>query len=416
MKRLIRLLLIVFLPVSHAGPMEKKIDPWAKLQSIVETHYQTYAEREHFSAIQAAVMAEGKIHNIVHGRRALDAAAEPITKEDLFEIGSISKSYTAALSLLAEAEKKLDLGHVVGDYLQQYPNWSDIRVEQLLNMSSGLPNYSDAPKLNYLWSKNLKQFWNNVELLALVYSQALNPPRKTGYFYTNTGYVLMDMILSSSYKKTFRQLLREKIIEPLGLNNSFYPLPTYPREVFTRMVRGYSYNVYSNPELLGQDVTENNLSWAGAAGGIVANAEDVVHWVYHLFISDKLLSSEQKKKMQTLISVKSGEPIQKLTKDDPRGFGLGIIKAYRPEIGDFWFYEGETLGYRAFYMYKPCNQVIISLLFNSATNSQNDQGGQLMMNLYQQLLKNNPQLVCEQPKEAQVEAAYHFDINYQSPT
>src|SRR5690606_30080749 len=127
--------------------------------------------------------------------------------------------------------------------------------------------------------------------------------------------------------------------------------------------------------------------WAGAAGAIVANSEDVVRWVDNLFVGDKLLTEAEKRTMQTLVSTRDGKPISQTDKKHPQGFGLGIIEAYREPIGRYWFYEGETLGYRALYMYVPCNKVIIAALFNSATNGENDHAGELVQTLYQHVLE-----------------------------
>ncbi|KTD22482.1 serine hydrolase domain-containing protein [Legionella israelensis] len=371
-------------------PAEKQ-DPF---QKIINEHYLSYSKMENFSAIQVTIKTADEIHTYVKGTKALTPGSMPITNKELFNIGSITKSFTAALAVMAEAEDKLQLQQTLNQYLQNYPHWGEITLTRLLNMSSGIPNYSDSPKINYLMSKNLKQFWNPVELIDLVYPRQFNPPRKKGYFYSNSGYVLMDMILSSQYKKMFRSLLEEKIISFLKLENTYYPIPNFSTDVLLRMVRGYSYNIYENPELLGQDVTENNLSWAGAAGAIVANSEAVAQWVEHLFIRDTLLTKEQKRKMQQLISVKTGQPISETDADDPRGFGLGIIQGYQPNIGHYWYYEGETLGYRALYLYSPCNHVIVVALFNSATNNENDHAGDLIQALYQQLLKMNTHLIC----------------------
>ena len=147
--------------------------------------------------------------------------------------------------------------------------------------------------------------------------------------------------------------------------------------------------------MLGKDITENNLSWAGAAGGLIANSEDVVRWVDALFTDEKFLSIKERSTLQQLVSLNTGKPIDKTNAKNPRGFGLGIIQAYDKELGHYWFYEGETLGYRALYLYSPCNKVIISALFNSAVNSENDHAGLLIKSLYQQLLSDRSDLRCK---------------------
>ncbi|OCH99114.1 hypothetical protein A8135_09665 [Legionella jamestowniensis] len=383
---------------SASTPHESTESRDQAVQQFLQEHLQKYGAMEAFTAIQASIKAKDQLSTYTVGHRDKKPDSPAIDAHSLFNVGSITKSFTAALVLLAESDSKLKLAATLSNYLPEYPHWGDVYLTSLLDMSSGLPNYSDTPKLNYFFSKNLGQYWSQDELLNLVYSKEFNPPRKPGFFYSNTGYVLMDKIVSKAYNTPFQTLIVDKIIKPLHLKNTFYPIPDYPANVLSRLVRGYSYNVYDNPELLGQDVTENNLSWAGAAGAIVANSEDVIHWIEHLFIDNKLLTKAQQEKMQRLISTASGLPISATTAQNPYGFGLGISQGYDARIGRYWFYEGKTLGYRAVYMYVPCNRVIITTLFNSATNNDNDHSRELIVKIYNYLLENDEMLICGKDK------------------
>lgn len=367
------------------------------ISEIINKHLKQYSDAEHFSAIQVSIKTGNHLSSYTAGYRAIDSDVA-VTMNDLFDIGSITKSFTAVLTIFAENENKIKLEDTLGKYLPQYAHWRDLTLTGLLNMSTGIPNYSNAPKINYLMSIDLKKYWSPAELIALIYSKEFNPPRQSGYFYSNTGYVLIDMILTAQYKMPYSQLLIDKIIKPMGLENTFYPEKNYSTELLQRMVRGYSYNIYDNPELLGRDVTENNLSWAGAAGALVANSEDVVKWVDDLFLNDKLLTIAQKSKMQQVISLATGKPIAHTDKQNPRAFGLGIAQGYDEKFGHYWFYEGQTLGYRAYYMVIPCNKVTLVALFNSATNEDNDHGGALLAALYEHLIKHEDAVVC--PSEA----------------
>mgnify|MGYP001201674795 CR=1 FL=1 len=362
------------------------------IQNIIDNHRQQYQGKEHFTAIQVSIKSGDTIKNFVSGKVALGKNQPDLTPEHLFEIGSITKSYTAVLALQAEAREQLSLQKSLQKYLDQYPQWGHLNLIQLLNMTSGLPNYSDSPTMNMAFVTSPEHVWSPTEMAALVYKKGFNPPLRTGYDYTNMGYILMDMILHQQTKLPYAELLARDIFKPLKLRNTFYPVPAMKDAVKKRLVSGYAFNVYTNPELVGRDMKNNNLSWGGAAGGIVANSEDVLHWVQALFEEEALLNQAQKKQMQKLVSTKSGKPVERTDSEDPEGFGLGIVQKYDPNIGRFWFYEGETLGYRSLYMYLPCNKVIIVALFNSATNSENDHGGLLMTALYHEVPKQHPDL------------------------
>lgn len=372
--------------------------PLDSFQRIINKHLKDFSDKEYFSAIQVSIKANDEITTYVAGNQGHEKDSPALTKENLFNIGSITKSFTAVLMLMAQAEEKLNLDKTISDYLENYPHWEAVSLRSLLNMSSGLPNYSDSPKINYLFSQNIKQFWSKADLLNLVYTPKFQPPLKPGYFYTNTGYIVAAIILENLYKKTFGQLIAEKLIKPVELKNTFYPSPGFSGDVLNRMAQGYGFNVFTNPELVGQNVTQNNLSWAGPAGGLVANSEDVIHWVEALFENETLLDANQRQQLMQLVSTETGKPIKKTDKKDSKGFGLGVIQAYSKQLGRYWFYQGETLGYRALYMYSPCNKVIICALFNSATNGENDHAGLLVQSLYQQLLKQKPSLQCKKNK------------------
>lgn len=382
-------ILVGMLALSIAGGSGAATD---SMQRILDAHRQKYQDTEYFSAIQVSVKAGSSLRNYVSGTVARGKKQEVLTPQHLFNIGSITKSFTAVLALQAEKRKQLDLKKTLKTYLKQYPHWEQLTLTQLLNMTSGLPNYSDSPTMNMAFSRTPEKYWTPEEMIALVYKKDFNPPLRTGYNYTNTGYVLMDMLLQRQTKKSYAKLLANDIFTPLHLHNTFYPVPKLSQEVNKRLVAGYAYNVYDNPELVGRNMKTSNLSWGGAAGGIVANSEDVLHWVEALFKTDELLNAAQKTKMQTLVSTKTGKPMKHTSLRDPEGFGLGVVEKFAPDIGRFWFYEGETLGYRSLYMYVPCNKVIITAQFNSATNGENDHTGALMKALYLETLKQHPEL------------------------
>lgn len=400
MENLIRILCLIFLITGSAviaAMNDHTFDYDA--QKLLDKHVEKYKNIEYFSGAALAVYIPGQnIHNFYNGTVSLDPKSTKVSDKTLFQIGSITKSFTAAIALQLENEGKLNIDKSISYYLPHYKKWSEATIKTALNMSSNLPNYSDTPLWNATEFKNPEMVWSNQDLLSFVYpKEGLNPPLKSGYMYSNTGYILTDLIIESVTKNNFKNELNKRTIHRANLLSTFYPIPKMTNKIRNRMAHGYNYNQYANPELVGKDISNVNLSWAVAAGGIVSTPEDVVKWVRALFTENKILNDAEKIKMMNLVSTQTGEPIKTTSADDPKGFGLGVVQAYSSDdsVGRFWYYEGETLGFRALYMYTPCNHVIISSVFNSATNSENDHASELMMNVYKSVLDANPELRCK---------------------
>jgi D-alanyl-D-alanine carboxypeptidase len=250
-------------------------------------------------------------------------------------------------------------------------------------MTSGLPNYSDAPLMNAELFQHPDKQWKDAEIIAFVYPQGtFSPPLKDGYAYTNTGYILTAMVIEAVTQHNFQTEIENRLIKPAELANTFYPLPTADQQIHSRLASGYGYNPYLNPELVGKDVSTSSLSWAGAAGAVISNANDIVKWVKALYIDNKILDPQQKKQLMQLVSTATGKPIPATSSQDPRAFALGVTSGYDKNIGRYWFYEGQTEGFRALYMYVPGNGIIIASIFNSAVNGENDHAGELMQAIY----------------------------------
>ncbi|RDI48094.1 serine hydrolase domain-containing protein [Aquicella lusitana] len=388
--------LFCFSLASHAQNTDVSFNEKAQ-KSLVE-HYNRYKDKEYFSGGALSIYIPGEdIKNYYVGRTAHDdQTGRDITANTLFQIGSITKSFTAAIILQLEKEKKLSIDDTLEKWLPQYSKWPQISIKSLLNMTSCLPNYSDTP----LW--NVDEFhqplrrWKSEELVSYVYPKGeLSPPLRQGYFYTNTGYILASMIVEKITEHSFTQELNERTINKAGLENTFYPVPATEIAIQSRLAHGYNYNQYDSPNFVGQNLQNNNLSWAAAAGGAVSNTEDIIKWVKALFTEHVILDEAQQTKLKQIVSEQTGKPVKETTSTDPRAFGLGVAQGFDKHMGRYWYYEGETLGYRAIYLYTPCNGVIISAVFNSAVDAKNDHIGELMKQVFNLVQENYPKLKCK---------------------
>jgi D-alanyl-D-alanine carboxypeptidase len=347
---------------------------------------------EHISALSLSVKIPGQASNInvTAGTTRYDGGAA-VTPANLYQIGSNTKAFTAVAILQLEAEGKLTIQDTVGKWLPQYPAWKDVTIERLLNMTSGIPTYDNVPAMLVAYAANPTRDWSPAELIAYVYPDTKNaPPPTTGWSYSNTNYLLAQLIIEKASGHSYATELRRRFLgnPALHLEATYYRPHLYPPSVAKRMVSGYfaskdADNAGLQP-LYGKDVRDMTLSWTQGAGGIVSMPEDVTRWSRALYVGS-LLKPEQRRELMRTVSQKTGALIDDVTADDPHGFGLGVVHAFVPSMGKFWFYEGETLGYRMVYAWFTDKDVVFAAGINSQPDAKEDQAGKLMESVYNSL-------------------------------
>ena len=384
------------------------------VQSVVDDYFKKYSKKEQFTAVSASVLIpqneellNDEIKTAVAGHVGYPPFSEVITFDHVFDIGSITKSFTSLILLQLQSEDALSLDDPLGKWLPQYPNWSEVTVRQLLNMTSGIPNYSNNPEFWKQMEHDLSHVWTDEELLRYAHPEKPIERKDTNsYEYSNTNYILAGLIIEQVTHDTFANQLKERIIHQSNvLNNTFYPAGpdgVAVRESITdRKMHGYYFDTDNNKVV---DTFVNDLSWAGAAGAIVANTEDVMRWVQILFhgtLINPVYREKALHELKSVVSIKTGLPIETVTADDPLGFGLGVGYYYDSNSGlRFWTYQGSTLGFRVMYLWQPCNNVTTVVALNSKGDegtSESKMGNHIMeanMNLYNTIIEHHPQLRC----------------------
>jgi D-alanyl-D-alanine carboxypeptidase len=325
---------------------------------------------EHLSTLSMTIsFRNGQTINTAVGTTKFGGSI-PVTPSNVFQIGSNTKAYTAALILRLEAAGALSINDTLGKWLPQYPAWSNVTIKQLLNMTSGIPTYD-------LTSAQIDAYGSNpyvedtlAQLVAYVYPNIGSSPP---WLYSNTGYILLEMIINEASPSHSYQTELDKLITTVGLHNSFYQPYFYPSSVTQRLVSGYYENTDPPviPQLLGTDTSGYSLGWTQAAGGMESTPEDLTQWVRALF-EGNILPQQQRTELLSLVSVKTGQAITQTTPSDSQGFGLGIFNVDEPTLGNYWGYQGSTIGYRASYAYFPTTGLIICIFTNSQTSAKDN--------------------------------------------
>lgn len=146
----------------------------------------------------------------------------PAKPDALFKIASISKLYDAVAVTKLVSEDKLSLDKTIADYLPQLvgriQNAEKITLKLLIQHRSGIPNFTDTPNF---WASPTETFEESIELIL---DKPANFKPNEDYEYCNTNYLLINKIMDDALGYDNFQFIKEKILSPLNLNNTYSSL------------------------------------------------------------------------------------------------------------------------------------------------------------------------------------------------
>ena len=350
----------------------------ASLRAELEAYLERRRTPEHISAVSLQATIPGcRPIDVAVGSTRFDGG-RPISTQSLWQIGSNTKAFTSVVLLQLEAEGKLSIDDTLDEWLPQYPAWGRITIRQLLNMTSGIPNYLSLSEFRLAYAAAPDTVFSAPELV----SYAVGLPLLQGWYYSNTAYILAQMIIERAGGETFAEQLRKRIIAPLGLRSTFYCPEGCPRAVTKRLPASYFFEPADFPEfasLLGKDQHRRNLSWAQGAGAIISSLADLTTWHRALY-EGRMLPPRQQRELESLVAQDSGQdsgqPIQALSPEHPRGFGLGVVQALT-DLGPLWWYQGEAFSFRVVHVFGPDSGIAVAIGVNSATDTDADDNNDL---------------------------------------
>lgn len=343
----------------------------SQLHQLATQFLNEHQQSEHISAVAITLKSPLHPHFISAYSGTVGTHQQiPLNEKNLFQVGSLTKSFISAILLILESDKQyhFSINDRITKFFPEYPKWHAITVKQLMNMTSGIPNYSDIDHFvrtfaAYPYLQHNKKTWVNV-----IYQRPLLFSPGSQYHYSNTNYLILGMLIEKLTGHTLAYEIKQRIIAPLHLTHTHFISHQPPSTITRFLVHGYQNETgYLDFIPQGTDVTAYSLSYMEAAGGIVSNTDDIAKWIQALFTPGKVLSATQFKKLTTMISQKTGQLIKQLSSNDALGFGLGIRKQYSEQLNSsYYIYQGMTLGYRVIYFYFPAKETIIVIAVNSS--------------------------------------------------
>jgi CubicO group peptidase (beta-lactamase class C family) len=283
-----------------------------------------------------------------------------------FRIGSLTKQFTAACVLLLQERGRLNVHDPVSRYLFDLPNaWQAITIHQLLTHTSGIPNYTSDPQ----FARIKRTGASPKEMISFVAEKQLDFSPGTKWAYSNTGYILLGMIVEKVSGQSYADFLKSNIFEPLRMTNSGYDRAA---DVVKERASGYEIN---DGGVTNADFIDMRIPYA--AGGIYSTVEDMYRWNEALAQNGELLSPDSLKQMFT--------PYPEANYQGQH-YGYGVVIS-QLKFGKLLYYHGGGVdGFSSSIQRYPKEKVCIVVLSNMGPYKPWDLGDHIASDLFNQPL------------------------------
>jgi D-alanyl-D-alanine carboxypeptidase len=349
---------VIMAVLATAGCMTGRTEPAAPRPEALPSTLTRWRTKADIPAVVLGVSHPGGSWRGADGTLERGAGAH-VTIDAPFRIASITKVFVAVVVLQLVEEGRLGLDDQVSSHLPGY-TLQPVTIRQLLNHTSGIPDYTLAAGFNKELLEHRDRRWTTAEVLALVQGKKPQFPAGTGYAYSNTDYILLGEVINSVTETSWAQQVRRRILDPLGLKGTyiagFEPAlkPVVPG-YFDADNDGDVENVETGQPWTALETSE------GPAGAIVSTMPDLLVFGDALFRGRLLQDS-------TLQAMVADGPFH------PRftnyGFGVEILRPdYRTTI---WGHAGFLPGFKSVLWYVPSRDAVIVVLANDARANPSD--------------------------------------------
>lgn len=316
------------------------------LGSAIDAIAEEARSRQSIPGLSIVVTQGGEvIHSKGYGTADRESGT-PATPETVYQIGSISKQFTAAGILRLAERGALSLDDRVTDRLPELPGaWSEVRLRHLLHQTSGVPEFLFLPEFGE-HSSDVDRPAS--ELRALIARQPLQFAPSERWSYSNSNYTLLAAVIERVSGMPYERFLEQEIFKPLGLTSFHHcsPRPSAPHHA-----RGYGLR---NGSVLA--APPENMNWARGDGGLCANAKDLARWA-------RALATGHAVSPRSFQSMTTSAPTDDGTVPD-YGFGLSLVGLDGPEGHRKIAHHGAMSGYTGMLSFYPEEDLVIAVLAN----------------------------------------------------
>lgn len=290
---------------------------------------------------------------------------KPMAAFDRLEIGSNTKMFTGVLLAQFQEEGVLSLDDPLSKWLPDLaatiPNGEAMTLRHLATHTSGIPDYADIViGAGAGDSEALRSGYQPEELVLIAIENSepdFTPGQPGQWKYSNTGYILLGMVLESATGQSYGDLLQQRIFGPLRMNN-------------TELLEGIPYpdNIVDGYFVFPYDIntTEWNGSQGWSAGGIISTAADMAKFAQALMTGTLFNDPATLSVMTEFIEVSENGAVGSV---GGIGYGTGLIE-FAPGL---WGHRGQTVGFTSIVAMDPDKDFLMIALANSAEAAVGDE-------------------------------------------
>jgi D-alanyl-D-alanine carboxypeptidase len=350
---IICLVICLLFPVTHAIAAASALSPAdiVKIDAVVRNAMRT----EHLSGVEIGIGRNGRVL-FAKGYGLRDRQHHlPATATTVFPVGSITKSFTATAVMTLVQQGKIALDSPIARYLSSVPHGAEVTVRELLDQTSGLPDYLLNKPLyrSILTSTVLPR--SIAQYVQLIRGKPLLFKPGSKWAYSNTNYAILGMLIEKVSGEPYARFMNEHIFDPFGLARTQVMRSTPP--LGNDVADGYNYDKTGYVA-----VPPQSMSWANSAGAIASDAADLISFDGRFFAGEIVSLSS----VRTMLTPPRNRPM--VVSHDVRnnlagGYGFAWVSG-RDEGRKLEWHNGGLIGGRAMNVVWPKDGLEIVVLTN----------------------------------------------------
>lgn len=330
------LLLLFFSCIIFAQGLEKRID------SLV---LKEFNDSKGPGGVFTVTQKGKKIYEKAYGKANVELDVNLIPN-NVFQIGSMTKQFTAVAILMLEQQGKINVNDPISKYIKDYPNGNKITIHHLLTHTSGIKDFTKMKSISTIAQKEMKP-----EMMVDFFKNEptdFTPGEK--FDYNNSGYVLLGYLIELISGDSYDNFIIKNIFDKVGMTHSYY---ASDRKIIPQRAYGYQKKEsgYVNKTMI-------NFSVPFSSGSLMSTAEDMQKW-QNALNKNILLNSEEAKKVFQKYRLNNGEEFT-------YGYGWHLKDINGIGIRE---HGGSIFGFKSMAVYIPSEDIYVTGFSNCDCHS-----------------------------------------------